>query len=85
MYNTYFCLRVNVPAQFWIFVAKTRHRPLSMTKTTIFGHPVGTGQVWVTFPKSREQAGAELCQAQVKQGLAKLDFLSKKLSLSSLC
>ena len=29
-----------------------------------------------------EPAEAELCQAQVKLGLAKLDLLSKRLSLS---
>ena len=34
---------------------------------------------------NKEQTGAELCQAQVKLRLAKLDLLSKHLGLSSLC
>ena len=32
-----------------------------------------------------KQAGAELCQAQVKMGLAMLDLLSKFFRSSSLC
>jgi hypothetical protein len=35
--------------------------------------------------KRKEKAGAELCQAQVKLGLAMLDLLSTKLRSSSLC
>ena len=34
--------------------------------------------------KKEEQAGAELCQAQEKLGLAKLDLHSMKLCLSSI-
>ena len=32
-----------------------------------------------------KQAGAELCQAQVKLGLAMLDLLGTKMRSSSLC
>ena len=35
--------------------------------------------------QNRKQAGAELCQAQVKLGLAKLDLHSKTIKSSSLC
>ena len=35
--------------------------------------------------KTKQQAGADLCQAHDKLGLAMLDLLSNKLSLSSLC
>jgi hypothetical protein len=35
--------------------------------------------------EKKKQAGAELCQAQVKLGLAMLDLLGAKLRSSSLC
>ena len=38
----------------------------------------------LTVEKGKKQAGAELCQAQVKLGFAMLDLLSKKLGSSSL-
>ena len=38
-----------------------------------------------TEEKEERQAGAELCQAQVKLRLANLDLLSQKLGSSSLC
>ena len=36
------------------------------------------------FKKCRKQTGAELCQAQLKLGLAVLDLLDKKFRLSLL-
>ena len=38
--------------------------------------------LWSNTNKLKEQAGAELCHAQFKLGLGKLDLLSKKCRLS---